>query len=244
MNNPDIPRHIAIIMDGNGRWAQRRGRPRSFGHRAGGKAARTIIRAVWDAGVPELTLFAFSTENWQRPEQEVGLLMDLFRRSLARGAGELHETDVRSRFIGDSSRFEPRMREEMDGAQRATAGNRGLRLNVAISYGGRQDLVRAAQRVAARVSRGEIGAAAIDESLLASELALADGPAPDLFIRTGGESRISNFLLWELAYTELWFTDVLWPEFSPAQLQEALSWYAGRERRYGQVSAQQARSHA
>ncbi|WP_022973467.1 polyprenyl diphosphate synthase [Xanthomonas maliensis] len=233
-----IPRHIAIIMDGNGRWAQRRRRPRMIGHRAGARAVNRTIDVCLEKGVGALTLFAFSSENWGRPQEEVDALMKLFLHALDREVEELHRRGVQVRFIGERSRFNETLRQRMAAAERSTAGNHRLVLSIAASYGGRQDIVMAARALAEDVAAGRLQPQQIDEALLASRVALADLPPPDLFIRTGGDTRISNFLLWQLAYTELWFTDVLWPEFDAAALQQALDAYAGRERRFGLTSAQ------
>jgi len=236
------PCHIAIVMDGNGRWAQARHRPRAFGHRAGQKAVRATIEFCLRRGIAALTLFAFSSENWQRPKDEVGALMELFLKALDREVDELHGYGVRIRFIGELSAFAPALRERMHAAMQKTQGNAKLALNIAVNYGGRWDIANAAKRAALAVQRGEIAAEALDEKSLAPYFCLADLPAVDLFIRTGGEQRISNFLLWQAAYTELYFSDVLWPDFDPACLERALQEFARRERRYGKTSAQVAKS--
>ncbi|MGN3935319.1 polyprenyl diphosphate synthase [Xanthomonas citri pv. mangiferaeindicae] len=233
-----VPRHIAIIMDGNGRWAQRRRRPRVIGHRAGARAVNRTIDFCLEKGVSALTLFAFSSENWGRPQDEVDALMKLFLHALDREVEELQRRGVQVRFIGDRSRFAAPLRERMAGAERSTAANSRLVLSIAASYGGRQDIASAARALAEDVAAGRLQPEQIDEALLSSRVALADLPAPDLFIRTGGDTRISNFLLWQLAYTELWFTETLWPEFDAGVLQQALDDYAGRERRFGLTSAQ------
>jgi undecaprenyl diphosphate synthase len=241
-SNPAVPRHLAVIMDGNGRWAQRRLLPRGAGHRAGVKATRALVEAAARAGIGVLTVFAFSSENWNRPESEVSLLMDLFLRSLDREIAELHENEIRVRFIGERPVFPAALREGMLRAETLTAANTRLTCNVAVGYGGRWDLVNAARRLAARVEAGTLEAGRIGEAELAGELSLADVPEPDLLIRTGGEQRISNFLLWQLAYTELYFCDTLWPDFDDQALQQALDWYAGRERRFGRVPDAAART--
>jgi undecaprenyl diphosphate synthase len=233
-----LPRHIAVIMDGNGRWAQQRHRPRLIGHRAGARAVRTSVEFCLDRGVQALTLFAFSSENWNRPAEEVGGLMKLFLGALEREVDELHRLGARLRFIGERGRFEGALLQRMQAAEALTAGNTRLHLNIAASYGGRQDIVQAARALAMEVAAGRLQPEAIDEATLAARLALADLPAPDLFIRTGGELRISNFLLWQLAYTELWFTDTLWPDVDASTLQRALDDYAGRERRFGLTGEQ------
>ncbi|MEO5565377.1 MAG: polyprenyl diphosphate synthase [Luteimonas sp.] len=233
-----IPQHLAVIMDGNGRWAEQRHRPRVIGHRAGARAVNLCIDFCLDAGIGALTLFAFSSENWGRPEDEIGALMKLFMNALDREVGELHRRGVRVRFIGERGRFSAAIVARMDHAQTLTAGNERLTLNIAASYGGRQDITAAARSLANDVAVGRLQPEQIDEALFHSRTALADLPAPDLFIRTGGDQRISNFLLWQLAYTELWFTDTLWPELDAATLQRALDDYASRERRFGLTGAQ------
>ncbi|MBB1472106.1 MULTISPECIES: polyprenyl diphosphate synthase [unclassified Luteimonas] len=228
-----VPRHVAVIMDGNGRWAARRKRPRAIGHRAGARAVNLCIDFCIERGIQALTLFAFSSENWGRPAEEVGALMKLFLNALEREVGELHRRGVRVRFIGERGRFDPAIAARMQAAEALTAGNRRLALSIAASYGGRQDIARAARELAVEVAAGRMSPDDIDEAALAARLALADLPAPDLFIRTGGDLRISNFLLWQLAYTELWFTDLLWPDLDAATLQQALDAFASRERRFG-----------
>ncbi len=223
-----VPRHVAIIMDGNGRWAVARGKPRSIGHRAGLRAVRKVIRSAAEAGVQVLTLFAFSQENWNRPELEVRLLIELFKSTLKRESKSLDKNDIRMRFIGDHGDFPPELREQMKNAEVQTADNGGMMLVIAVGYGGQWDIVQAAQRLAAE---GRV----IDAESLADALDTRGIPDPELLIRTGGESRISNFLLWQLAYTELYFTPQLWPDFDGAALIQALEWYAGRQRRFGRV---------
>ena len=225
-------------MDGNGRWAQQRRRPRLIGHRAGARAVRTCVEFCLDRGVGALTLFAFSSENWNRPAEEVGGLMKLFLGALEREVDELHRLGARLRFIGDRSRFDAALLQRMQAAEALTAGNIRLQLCIAASYGGRQDIAAAARALAEDVAAGRLRPEQIDEDALGARVALADLPPPDLFIRTGGELRISNFLLWQLAYTELWFTDTLWPDVDAATLQRALDDYAGRERRFGLTGAQ------
>lgn len=233
-----LPRHLAIIMDGNGRWAQRRRRPRMIGHRAGARAVNRTIDFCLDKGIQVLTLFAFSSENWGRPQEEVDALMKLFLHALDREVEELQRRGVQVRFIGERSRFATAIVQRMEAAERATAGNDRLVLAIAASYGGRQDIAQAARKLAEEVAAGRLAPEAIDEALLGRHVALADLPPPDLFIRTGGDTRVSNFLLWQLAYTELWFTETLWPEFDATVLQQALDDYAQRERRFGLTSAQ------
>ncbi|WP_266183008.1 polyprenyl diphosphate synthase [Dyella humicola] len=233
-----IPRHIAIVMDGNGRWAKLRHRPRTFGHNAGRKAVRDVVEGCLRQGVKVLTLFAFSSENWQRPQEEVGALMELFLRALDKEVDELHSNEVRLRFVGDLSAFDNGMRQRMTAAMARTAGNDALHLNVAMNYGGRWDIVQAARKAAESVARGELRADEIDEAVLGHGMSLADLPPLDLFIRTGGECRVSNFLLWQLAYAELHFTDTLWPDFDQACLRSAIEDYARRERRFGRTGEQ------
>ena len=235
---PGLPRHVAVIMDGNGRWAERRGLPRTAGHRAGMKAARAAVEHSIRRGVGALTLFAFSSENWSRPAEEVGVLMQLFVEGLQREVREFVESGVRLRFIGDRGALPARLRESMRAAEEATAANVRLDLNIAASYGGRWDLVQAARMLAADACAGRLDPAAIDEAALGARLALGNVPDPDLFIRTGGEYRISNFLLWNLAYTELYFCDTLWPDFGAAEYDAAIQHFAGRERRFGKTSRQ------
>jgi undecaprenyl diphosphate synthase len=233
-----VPRHVAIIMDGNGRWATQRSLPREAGHRAGVEAAKTIVRACGDRGVETLTLFAFSSENWQRPRREVGLLMRLFMDALRNELAELARNNVRLSFVGDRSRLAGALQKLMAEAETATRDNDGLRLVIAVSYGGRWDIANAARALAEQAAQGQIAPGDIDEEHLSRELALGGLTDPDLFIRTGGERRISNFLLWNLAYTELHFSDLLWPEFDALALDEAFDAYAGRERRFGRLVAQ------
>ena len=234
----DIPAHVAIVMDGNGRWAVQRKRPRTFGHQAGLKALRRIVEHCGRLGVRQLTVFAFSSENWNRPRHEVNRLMELFMRALDKEARELHENKVRVRFIGDLSAFSPELQEKVRQAETQTRDNERMTLNVAANYGGRWDIVNAARLLAAEVASGRMQVEQIDEFAFGARLALAGGGDPDLFIRTGGEMRISNFLLWQSAYAELYFTDTLWPAFDAAEMEQALAWYEQRERRFGQTSQQ------
>jgi undecaprenyl diphosphate synthase len=236
------PRHIAIVMDGNGRWAKRRFMPRIAGHRQGVESLRRCIRACVARGVQVLTVFAFSSENWSRPEDEVSGLMDLLGKALAREVPELQQGGVRLRFVGERQPLSERLRHELAQAEAATAGNTRLVLNVCLNYGGRWDIVQAMRRLL--IARPELAAKpeGIDESCLEPYLAMAGTPEPDLFIRTGGEQRISNFLLWQLAYTELYFTDTFWPDFDAAALDAAFASYRSRERRFGRTSAQVAAS--
>ena len=235
---PGTPRHVAIIMDGNGRWAARRRRPRAIGHRAGARAVNLCIDFCLERGVGALTLFAFSSENWGRPAEEVGALMKLFLNALDREVDELHRRGVRLRFIGERGRFEPAILARMEQAERLTVGNARMVLTIAASYGGRQDIAAAARALAREVAEGRMRAEDIDEAAIARRVALADLPPPDLFIRTGGDLRVSNFLLWQLAYTELWFTELLWPDLDGGTLQRAFDDFAARERRFGLTSGQ------
>ena len=234
----DSPQHVAIIMDGNGRWARSRGLPRIAGHRSSIKVVRKIVEECGERKVRYLTLFAFSSENFRRPPDEVGMLMGLFLDALVREVEDLHKSSVRLQFIGDRATLGRELVRRMEDAEALTAHNSGLRLMVAVAYGGRWDIVQACRVLAQGVAAGELQAADITEERLGEGLALAGIPDPDLLIRTGGEQRISNFLLWNLAYTELYFTEVLWPEFSAAHLDAAFSQYAQRERRFGKTSAQ------
>jgi undecaprenyl diphosphate synthase len=228
-------------MDGNGRWAQRRALPRHLGHRAGAKAVRATVEGCARRGIEALTIFAFSSENWQRPQEEVTRLMELFVESIDKEVDELQRNGIRLRFIGDLSRLRAGLDAKIAAAESRTAANQRMTLFIAVSYGGRWDIVEAARTLAARAVAGEIKPAEIDESLFAGQLQLAGAPEPDLFIRTGGESRISNFLLWNLAYSELYFCDTLWPDFDDAALDGALRFYASRRRRFGLTDAQAAR---
>ena len=232
-SDPTTPDHIAIIMDGNGRWATRRGLPRAVGHRKGVEALRATVRAVGEAGVRHLTLFAFSSENWARPAEEVGELMRLLRRFIRRDLAELHANDVRVRVIGRREGLATDIAALLDEAERLTAGNDGLTLCVAFNYGARDEIARAARAIAERVARGEIAPGEIDEASVEAHLDTATMPAPDLVIRTSGERRLSNFLLWQAAYAELVFLPCCWPDFGRAELDAALAEYATRRRRFG-----------
>ncbi len=233
-----LPRHVAVIMDGNGRWARRRGLPRHLGHRSGIAPVRATVETCGRLGIEYLTLFAFSSENWSRPREEVTGLMRLFVESLKREVDELHENRVRLRFVGARERLPGGLVALMRDAEARTAGNTGLQLIVAAAYGGRWDLARAARQLADEAVRGERAVESIDEEAVSRRLALSGCPDPDLLIRTGGERRISNFLLWNLAYTELYFSDTLWPDFSAGDFQEALTYFAQRKRRYGRTPEQ------
>lgn len=236
--SPAVPRHLAVIMDGNGRWAEQRRRPRLIGHRAGARAVNLCMEFCLEQGVEALTLFAFSSENWGRPQEEVSGLMRLFTGTLDREVDDLHRRGIRLRFIGDDTRFSPDIRRRMQAGEALTAGNTRMTLTIAASYGGRQDIVGAARALAAEVAAGRMRPEDIDEAAFARHVALPDLPAPDLLIRTGGDQRISNFLLWQAAYTELWFTPRLWPELDAATLQHAFDDYARRQRRFGLTGAQ------
>ena len=233
-----LPRHIAIIMDGNGRWAKRRGLPRFAGHRAGVEAVREVVRACSALKVEVLTLFAFSSENWKRPRREVSLLMQLFTSALSREAERLHGAGVRLRVIGERSAFPGRLQRAIASAEAMTRDNTGLKLVIAANYGGRWDITQAARSLAQSVATGELHADDVTEANLGARLSIADLPEPDLFIRTGGEQRVSNFLLWQLAYTEFYFTELLWPEFGLTAFQQALSSFAQRQRRFGMTGEQ------
>jgi len=239
-----IPGHVCIIMDGNGRWAKKRLMPRTFGHKKGVETTRAAIEVFARAGVKHLSLFAFSSENWNRPADEVNTLMELFLHSLEKNTPELNAKGIRIRFIGDRSAFTAQLQGEISATEALTRDNQTMTLNVAANYGGQWDIVNAARQLASKVEKGLLRAENINQKLLEAELSLADTPDPDLFIRTGGEHRISNFLIWQLAYTEFVFTDVLWPDFSEQEMQFALDEYSSRQRRYGktgdQVEADQA----
>ena len=233
-----LPRHIAIIMDGNGRWARARMLPRYVGHREGVKSVRRVVEGCIDRNIQALTLFAFSSENWRRPSDEVSLIMDLFVNTLKKEVGALDRNGVRLRFIGDRSAFSDKLRGLIEDAERQTQNNTHLELVIAANYGGQWDITQACRQLARRVQSGELAADDITADAIAREVSLADLPEPDLFIRTGGEKRISNFLLWQLAYTELYFTDTLWPAFDEQALQEALDSYTSRQRRFGRTGDQ------
>jgi len=230
-----IPQHVAIIMDGNGRWAQKRYLPRVAGHRRGAENVRRTMLACQALGISHLTLFAFSSENWRRPPAEVSLLMKLFRSALEGEIARMHEAGVRFRVIGDLSRFDEGLVRLIRDSEALTAGNTGLTLSIAANYGGRWDILQAVRELARTRPECLLD---LREEDLTPHLALADAPEPDLFIRTGGEQRVSNFLLWQLAYTEYYFTDVLWPEFDARELDRAIESYQGRERRFGRTSDQ------
>lgn len=238
------PKHIAIIMDGNGRWAKQRGLPRAAGHQAGFRTTRDIVEACARRGIDALTLFAFSSENWARPEQEVGLLMDLFLRGLKSEVSKLHDNNVCMNFIGERSAFSEKLQNEMSNAETMTCNNTGLHLSVAVNYGGRWDIVNAAKKLAVQVQEGTLQPDEITIESFSSEVTLSNVVEPDLFIRTGGEKRVSNYLLWHLAYTELYFTDVLYPDFNDEELENAIEFYVGRQRRFGKTGDQVTGKHA
>ena len=231
-----IPRHVAIIMDGNGRWATKRFMPRVAGHSEGFEAVRKIVEECVRQNVQYLTLFAFSSENWRRPPEEVGFLTKLFLKSLRKEVARLAENNIRLKMIGDLSRFGTAITEMVEFSEDKTKDCKRLTLTIAANYGGRWDILQAMQK--ALIANPHLQATDLTESLLLPHLSMAYAPEPDLFIRTGGEQRVSNFLLWQLAYTELYFTDTLWPDFDATQLQAAFAWYAQRERRFGRTSAQ------
>jgi undecaprenyl diphosphate synthase len=230
---PLIPRHVAIIMDGNGRWAKARGLPRAAGHRQGAEAARKVLRAAGEAGVECLTLYAFSSENWRRPKDEINDLMGLLRFYISRELDALHKEGVRLKILGDHNAFQDDVAKLVDAAVTRTAGNERMTLAIALNYGARAELVQAARRIAARAEAGEIKAADVDEAMIEATLDTAGLPPLDLLIRTSGEQRLSNFLLWQAAYAELMFVDTLWPDFDGEALGAALAEFAGRERRFG-----------
>lgn len=229
-----MPRHVAVIMDGNGRWATKRFLPRVAGHAKGVETVRTIVEACAVRGIEYLTLFAFSSENWRRPEEEISVLMHLFVTALDREVAKMHTNDIRLKVVGDLSRFDANLRHAIAAAERKTAGNRRLTVTVCANYGGRWDVMQATQKMLA----ANPGMTTFSEDELASHLSMAYAPEPDLFIRTGGEQRISNFLLWQLAYSELYFTDTYWPDFDASSLDAAIASYQKRERRFGRTSEQ------
>lgn len=241
--SPELPQHVAIIMDGNGRWAERQGKNRVMGHKAGVEAVRETIKVARQLDLKVLTLYAFSSENWRRPPAEVSLLMELFFTVLSREVKRLERNNVRLKVIGDTTRFSDKLRQKIANAEQLTAANDGLILNVAANYGGRWDITHAATALARQVEAGELKADDITESMMDEQMAMSGLPTPDLLIRTGGDYRISNFLLWQLAYAEFYFTDTLWPDFSEQVFTQALESFGSRERRFG-CTGEQARSHA
>lgn len=245
-----LPRHIAVVMDGNGRWANKRHLPRAAGHKAGVNATRKIVENCAKNNIEALTIFAFSSENWNRPKSEVSSLMSLFVSTLTAEVKKLHKKNVRVQFIGDRFRFSEKLQKSITESESLTKNNTGLKFNIAANYGGRWDIVNACKLLVQQVQNNRLSAGSesdpgkeipgkeINEQMLASFLALNDTPEPDLFIRTGGEKRISNFLIWQLAYSELHFVDTLWPDFSDKDFSEALDWFAGRQRRFGKTGQQ------
>ncbi|MEE2001691.1 polyprenyl diphosphate synthase [Alkalimonas sp. MEB108] len=234
----ELPQHVAIIMDGNGRWAKQQGKPRVWGHKKGADAVRRSVRFCRELGISALTLFAFSSENWQRPAEEVSSLMQLFMLMLKSEVKNLHKNQVRLRVCGDLSAFDEALRKQIKAAEALTADNRALTLTIAANYGGRWDISQAARQLAIEVSAGRLAVDAIDEQAMAQYIQLSDLPELDLLIRTGGDVRISNFLLWQAAYAELWFTDTLWPDFDQQVFAEAVAAFISRERRFGCTSEQ------
>lgn len=238
MSSQSIPRHVAIIMDGNGRWAKQRGKIRTFGHKAGVESVRNAVAYSRKKGIEVLTLFAFSSENWNRPADEVGVLMELFKFVLKSEVKRLHKNDVRLKVVGDLSRFDAKLVERIREAEALTAENRSLVLNIAANYGGRWDIVQAARQLADKVNAGELSSAQIDEASFDAHTSLAGFADLDLLIRTGGESRVSNFLLWQLAYAELYFTSALWPDFNEEEFELAVADFSARQRRFGKTGEQ------
>ncbi|TOP93002.1 isoprenyl transferase [Vibrio parahaemolyticus] len=228
-----LPKHIAIIMDGNGRWAKSKGKPRVFGHKKGVNAVRKTIVAASKLGIKAMTLFAFSSENWRRPEEEVGLLMELFITVLSSEVKKLHKNNLQLRVIGDTSRFSERLQKKIVEAENLTASNTGMVINIAANYGGKWDITEAAKALALKARNGEVRVEDINEQLITEHLTMADLPEVDLLIRTSGECRISNFMLWQMAYAEMYFTPEFWPEFDEDSLVEAVTWFINRERRFG-----------
>ena len=233
-----VPQHIAIIMDGNGRWAKQQQHPRCTGHRAGVKAVKAVVKHCIELDVKVLSLFAFSSENWLRPSKEVSLLMELFNLALKQQVKRLHKNNIRLQIIGDINKFSPSLQKQIQKLQQLTEDNTGLTLNIAANYGGRWDIVQAARTIATKVAMCEIDVNTISEQMISEALTTAILPEPDLFIRTGGEQRVSNFLLWQMAYTEFFFTDTLWPDFDETSLNQAIASFTERERRFGKTSEQ------
>jgi len=232
------PNHIVIILDGNGRWAERKNSPRVVGHKAGVEAVRAVVEDCSQLKIKALTVFAFSSENWRRPDKEVGFLMDLFLSALNKEVTKLHENNIRMQFIGDTSAFSEKLQKRMSDAEFLTKNNTGLTLNIAVNYGGQWDITQAVKKIAVKIENNELTSSQITPETINQHTCLSDLPDPDLFIRTGGEQRISNFLIWQLAYTELYFTDLLWPDFNRQELFKAITTFARRQRRFGQTSAQ------
>lgn len=234
----ELPAHIAVIMDGNGRWARSRGLPRSAGHQAGVKATRKIVEHCARLQIDALTVYAFSSENWRRPDKEVKFLMELFVKAIRSELNKLHENNIRVRFIGELSAFPDKLYKEIQEATEKTAENKGMKLNIAVNYGGRSELTHAMIEIAQKVEQGELNSQSITEETIAQNTWLADCPEPDLFVRTGGEQRLSNYLLWHLAYTELAFSDTLWPDFDGDELDTHIENFSQRQRRFGQTGDQ------
>lgn len=238
MTTQKLPQHVAIIMDGNGRWAKKRLLPRAAGHKAGVETVRRVVETCVKKGIQVLSLFAFSSENWRRPEQEVSFLMGLFLTSLQNEVKKLHKQNIQVRFIGDRSRFNEKLLAQMQASEDLTANNTGLKMLIATNYGGQWDIAEACRKIAVDVEQGKITSKDVSSELIHAKLSFSDLPDPDLFIRTSGEYRISNFMLWQLAYTELYFTDVLWPDFNEEEFEKALTYFASRERRFGLTGEQ------
>jgi len=232
------PKHIAIIMDGNGRWAKAKGLPRTLGHKKGMDCVRSTVEACSEKNIEALTLFAFSTENWRRPEEEVSYLMGLFLAMMKNEVKRLYKNNVKLRIIGNRSRFSSKLQKAMSDAEDLTKNNTGLSLNIAANYGGQMDITEATKTLCRRVAKGELNPEDITDKMLQAELALSDLPEPDLLIRTGGEKRVSNFLLWQLAYGEYYFTDIYWPDFDKKALDEAVDSFSSRQRRFGKTGDQ------
>jgi undecaprenyl diphosphate synthase len=237
-DSSQIPQHIAIIMDGNGRWAKNQNKPRFMGHKAGVNSVEAIVKRCVELNVEVLSIFAFSSENWRRPSKEVSLLMELFAIALKQQIKRLHKNNIRLRVIGDLSKFSSSLQKQIQQAEQLTASNTGLIINVAANYGGRWDIANAVHKIAQKVKDNLLDVNSIDETTIDQFLMTASLPEPDLFIRTGGEQRVSNFLLWQLAYSEMYFTDTLWPDFDAEELDKAISSFANRERRFGKTSEQ------
>lgn len=237
MSDISLPKHIAIVMDGNGRWAKQRHLPRAAGHKAGANAVRAAVKWCVEKNIEVLTLFAFSSENWRRPAAEINYLMELFFTALEKESKKLHKQNIQLRIIGDRSRFDEKLRQQMANAENLTANNNGLKLILAANYGGQWDIAQACQQLVDEMQNEKVSVE-INPDLIASRLSTAGLPEPDLFIRTSGEQRISNFLIWQLAYAELYFTNVLWPDFDGKELDKAIAFFASRERRFGHISEQ------
>lgn len=237
-NQDRIPQHVAIIMDGNGRWAKAKGKMRTFGHKAGVKSVRAAVKYARQSNIKALTLFAFSSENWNRPQEEVGVLMELFLMVLSREVKALDKNDVKLRVVGDLSRFDEKLVTKIKKAQKQTENNRSLTLNIAANYGGRWDIVQATKNIASQIESGNLTVDQINEDMFGQYTTLSELPALDLLIRTGGESRVSNFLLWQLAYSELYFTPTLWPDFDEQSFDQAVTEYCNRQRRFGMTGEQ------